>query len=62
MITLCLDFGNTRQKCAVFNNAEIVDVVVLNTTSIEDLKNIIQQHQPTNSILYSVINHVITDI
>ena len=59
MKTLCLDFGNTRQKCAIFNNAEIVDLVVLNTTSIEDLKNIIQQHQPTNSILSSVINHSI---
>ena len=59
MKTLCLDFGNTRQKCAIFNNAEIVDVVVLNTSSIEDLKNIIQQHQPTNSILSSVINHSI---
>jgi type III pantothenate kinase len=59
MITLCLDFGNTRQKCAVFNNHNLIDVVVLNTASINDLLHIIQQHQPTHSILSSVINHSI---
>jgi len=55
--TLCLDFGNTRQKCAVFNNNELIDVIVLNTSSNDDLLNVIDAHNPTHSILSSVINH-----
>ena len=57
MKTLCLDFGNTRQKCAVFNNSELIDVIVLNTSSNDDLINVIDAHLPTHSILSSVINH-----
>jgi len=55
--TLCLDFGNTRQKCAVFNNNELIDVIVLNSSSNDDLLNVIDAHNPTHSILSSVINH-----
>jgi len=58
-ITLCLDFGNTRQKCAVFNNDELIEVAVLNTSSNNDLLNVIETHKPTHSILSSVINHSI---
>ena len=57
MKTLCLDFGNTRQKCAVFNNNELIDVIVLNSSSNDDLLNVIDAHNPTHSILSSVINH-----
>ena len=55
--TLCFDFGNTRLKCAVFNNAELKEVIVLENDDVATIQSIIQQHQPTKSILSSVINH-----
>jgi type III pantothenate kinase len=55
--TLCLDFGNTRQKCAVFNNNELINVTVLNSANNNDLLNMIESYKPTYSILSSVINH-----
>lgn len=58
MTTLCLDFGNTRRKCAVFVNEDLANVIILNN-DIEDLTILIEQYQPTNSILSSVINHSI---
>ena len=57
MKTLCLDFGNTRQKCAVFINDELIDVAVLDSSSNDDLLKLIEEHHPTDSILSSVINH-----
>ncbi len=57
MKTLCLDFGNTRQKCAVFINDELIDVTVLDSSSNNDLLKLIEEHHPTYSILSSVINH-----
>jgi len=54
--TLCLDFGNTRRKCAVFVNKDVADIVVL-TNDTEDLIKLIEKYQPTHSILSSVINH-----
>ncbi len=55
--TLCFDFGNTRLKCAVFNNADLKEVIVLENDDVATIQSIIQQHQPTKSILSSVINH-----
>ena len=55
--TICLDFGNTRQKLALFEGDELHDVIVLREDVSTHLKEVIQQHQPTNSILSSVINH-----
>jgi type III pantothenate kinase len=54
---LCFDFGNTRLKCAVFNNDEIKDVIALADDSDETIKNLITTYKPTKSILSSVINH-----
>ena len=56
MTTLCLDFGNTRLKAAVFKNAEPKEVIVLRDQSAH-LDEIISAHQPQRSILSSVINH-----
>lgn len=56
-ITLCLDFGNTRLKAAVFNNEEIEQTFVLEDNGVEDVSNIITQYNPQQSILSSVINH-----
>ena len=55
--TLCLDFGNTRLKCAVFNNDEIKDVIPLANDSGETINNLISTYKPNKSILSSVINH-----
>lgn len=55
--TLCFDFGNTRLKCAVFNNDEIKDVIALVDDSNETIKNLISTYKPNKSILSSVINH-----
>ncbi len=55
--TLCFDFGNTRLKCAIFNNKELEDVIVLPDASIKTIENILENHKPTKSILSSVIKH-----
>jgi type III pantothenate kinase len=57
MTTLCLDFGNTRLKTAVFDEAQLKEVIVLNENPLHHLEEIIQQHQPQKSILSSVVNH-----
>lgn len=55
--TLCLDFGNTRLKCAVFSDKELKEVIVLQDDSQQTIENIIQQYQPQKTILSSVIDH-----
>ncbi|MFY7963569.1 MAG: type III pantothenate kinase [Chitinophagaceae bacterium] len=59
MTTLCLDFGNTRKKCAVFINNNIADIVVFNDDIMADLEKILIKYNPAKSILSSVINHSI---
>lgn len=55
--TFCLDFGNTRQKIAVFEDDHLEEVIVLDAEIISQLKGLLQQHQPHQSILSSVIAH-----
>ena len=55
--TLCLDFGNTRLKTALFENADLKEIVVLSENPLQHLKEIIEHYRPTISILSSVINH-----
>ena len=55
--TLCFDFGNTRLKCAVFNDGNLETVVVLADDSLPSIEHLISQYKPTKSILSSVINH-----
>lgn len=55
--TLCFDFGNTRMKCAIFNDKELKDVVVMEDDANTTIETLVQQHQPTKSIVSSVINH-----
>jgi type III pantothenate kinase len=60
MTTLCLDFGNTRLKAAVFKDDQLKEVIVLDhNNSFEHLQQLIDQHQPRQSILSSVVNHAI---
>ena len=55
--TICLDFGNTRLKAALFNDDALMEMQVLNENAVEHLQQILQQHKPSKSILSSVINH-----
>lgn len=55
--TLCFDFGNTRLKCAVFNEKELKEVLVLENDSNETIQGLVDAYRPARSILSSVINH-----
>ena len=57
MKTLCLDFGNTRMKAAIFKNGNLEQAFTLNGDGIDQIKGILQDHQPEKSILSSVIHH-----
>ena len=55
--TLGLDFGNTRQKAAIFDDDQIREVRVLKDDSLETIQGLISEFHPDHSILSSVINH-----
>jgi type III pantothenate kinase len=55
--TLCLDFGNTRLKWAVFSDGKIRHSGVLQGDGLEDLNNCLELYNPDRSILSSVVNH-----
>jgi len=57
MKTVCLDFGNTRMKAALFENGELKETHALEGDGIEKIKEIISTYRPEKSILSSVINH-----
>jgi type III pantothenate kinase len=57
MKTLCLDFGNTRMKAAIFENGHLTQAFVLNGDGISQIEDIVKEHQPEKSILSSVIHH-----
>ena len=56
-ITLCLDFGNTRLKAAIFENDIFKEEQVLTDDSNATIEKLLAQHQPQKTILSSVINH-----
>jgi len=55
--TFCFDFGNTRKKCAVFDNATIKEIITIENDSTETIQSLIEQYNPSKSILSSVIDH-----
>lgn len=55
--TLCFDFGNTRQKCAVFKNGDLLEVRVLEENLEQSVYSLIEEFQPNFSILSSVVHH-----
>ncbi len=57
MITICLDFGNTRLKAAVFERDVIVAMHVFGKDVIPELHELISYHKPSVSILSSVVDH-----
>ena len=56
-ITLCLDFGNTRLKVAVFKEDQLQEIIFLRQDTTSHLEEILARHQPQASILSSVIEH-----
>jgi type III pantothenate kinase len=57
MVTICLDFGNTRLKYAVFEYDILKVVQVLENDGQESIKALIERYHPDKSILSSVIEH-----
>jgi type III pantothenate kinase len=55
--TLCFDFGNTRKKVAIFQDAEMKEAIVLADDTVETIRSLITRFQPQKSILSSVIDH-----
>ena len=55
--TLCFDFGNTRLKCAVFENSEIKEVIILPNDETKTIQELIKKYHPQKTILSSVIEH-----
>ena len=55
--TLCLDFGNTRLKWAIFSNGEIRHTGVFAEDGLEGLRECIETYRPDKSILSSVVDH-----
>jgi type III pantothenate kinase len=54
---ICLDFGNTRLKAAVFNNGSITAQIQLTENTFDVLEQALNTYKPTHSILSSVIHH-----
>ena len=57
MTTLCLDFGNTRLKAAVFEKGVLKEEMVLPDDCHSSIEQLLDQHQPVQTILASVIDH-----
>ena len=55
--TLCLDFGNTRRKAAVFQDGNIIRHINLEN-DLADIQWLLQEYKPATSILSSVVNHL----
>ena len=55
--TLCLDFGNTRQKAAVFQDDTLQETITLEENTLQHVERIVQHYRPTHAILSSVIDH-----
>jgi type III pantothenate kinase len=55
--TCCLDFGNTRLKCALFEGREMQELLVLENDDPDTLLKIVEDFKPSKSILASVISH-----
>jgi type III pantothenate kinase len=55
--TLCLDFGNSRMKAALFADDKIKQFFILNEDPVQALHDILDEHQPVTAILSSVIVH-----
>jgi type III pantothenate kinase len=55
--TLCIDFGNTRQKAAFFRGNQLEEVAFFSDDLQASLSEMLLRFRPSRSILSSVINH-----
>lgn len=55
--TLCLDFGNTRRKYAIFEADVLITEGVLPDDTVETIEQLLEDAKPQKSILSSVITH-----
>lgn len=55
--TLCFDFGNSRQKVALFEGEQLLEARMLEDTRVETVDRLLQDWKPNRSILSSVIDH-----
>ncbi|RYD57858.1 MAG: type III pantothenate kinase [Sphingobacteriales bacterium] len=56
--TLCIDWGNSRVKAAIFKDKKLVEVQNFSDSeAANSLASLISQHQPTKGILCSVVKH-----
>lgn len=55
--TLCLDFGNTRLKYAVFQNEDITASGTFPDESENSIKKVLEEFKPERTLLSSVISH-----
>lgn len=56
-ITLCFDFGNTRQKAAVIIDGAFQELVLLEHTGAAAIEALLDRYRPDKTILSSVIHH-----
>src|SRR5688500_9225197 len=57
MTTLCLDFGNTRKKVGIFEDAHLEEVIMLENGDADDIRHLVKTFSPDKSILSSVVEH-----
>jgi type III pantothenate kinase len=57
MVTLCLDFGNTRKKAGLFKDANFIEEIILQDDNNDTIANLIDLYQVNVSVLSSVVNH-----
>ncbi len=57
MTTLCLDFGNTRRKAAIFIEEHFREEIYLADDSEATINGLLEKYKPQKSILSSVIFH-----
>ncbi len=55
--TVCIDFGNTRQKAALFSGEQLIEISFLEDDLQIALETLVKRWQPHRAILSSVINH-----
>lgn len=57
-VNLCIDWGNSRVKAAIFNNGNLVEVQNFSAAeATAGIPSIIAAHQPVKGILCSVVKH-----
>ncbi len=54
---VCFDFGNTRHKCAVFEDGNFVKEIVLTDGSVEAVSQVLEKERPQYAVLSSVVHH-----